>query len=41
MRSCDMKEKPLQNIVFGTNTKTWEAMVFINETTLEPKIKSI
>ena len=32
-----MKQKLLQNIVFGTNTKTLETMVCISEITLERK----
>ena len=38
-RSSNMKQKPLQNIVFGTNTTTLE-IVCINEITLERKSNS-
>ena len=36
-----MKQKPLQNIVFGTNKKTLETMVYINDLPSEQKINSI
>ena len=35
-----MKQKPLQNIAFGADTKILETMVSINEITLEGKSNS-
>ena len=40
-QSSNIKQKPSQNTVLGTNTKALETMVRINEITLERKSNKI